>query len=250
MRKGYAYGLVLGWLVLSNSVCAETLRYAVSDESWPPYWVVDEGRISGVFSEVMTELERRLDVELQVARPVPPLRAQKQFADGQVQLECCVSQAWRTAPEQQAVTLWSEPLLEAQALLVFPRGKAFAYADLRDLRGKTIATVRGYGYAGSQYFRRLDGPDGLALLEQVAKGRSHAGIIDRLELAYLRHRHAELGWLLSDIEEGPLVSRSALRVRLHVSRQAWLPALNAAILGMRRDGALQDILARYAAPLP
>lgn len=120
MRKGYAYGLVLGWLVLSHSVCAETLRYAVSDESWPPYWVVEEGRISGVFSEVMTELERRLDVELQAARPVPPLRAQKQFADGQVQLECCVSQAWRTAPEQQAVTLWSEPLLEVQALLVFP----------------------------------------------------------------------------------------------------------------------------------
>ena len=177
-------GLVGLVFTLPMMAAADTLTYAVTDESWVPYWMVDDGQVSGVLSDVMHALDERLVVDLQAARPAPPLRAQKMFRDGQVQLECCVSQQWRTAPEQVEVTLWTEPVLEAHEVLVFAPGHAFAFTQLADLRGKTIATVRGYGYAGSEYFRRHDSPDAIALLYKVAHGRSQAGIIDRLELAY------------------------------------------------------------------
>jgi len=120
---------------------ADTLTYAVTDESWVPYWMVDDGQVSGVLSDVMHALDERLAVDLQAARPAPPLRAQKMFRDGQVQLECCVSQQWRTAPEQVEVTLWTEPVLEAHEVLVFAPGHAFAFTQLADLRGKTIAVI-------------------------------------------------------------------------------------------------------------
>ena len=170
------------------------------------------------------------------------------FRDGQVQLECCVSQQWRTAPEQVEVTLWTEPMLEAHEVLVFAPGHAFAFTQLADLRGKTIATVRGYGYAGSEYFRRHDSPDAIALLYKVAHGRSQAGIIDRLELAYLRHGHPQLQSGSARVEEGPVINSSELRIRLHRSRAELLPALNAAIAQLRRDGSLQRIMSRYAPP--
>ena len=143
-------GLVGLVFTLPMMAAADTLTYAVTDESWVPYWMVDDGQVSGVLSDVMHALDERLAVDLQAARPAPPLRAQKMFRDGQVQLECCVSQQWRMAPEQVEVTLWTEPVLEAHEVLVFAPGHAFAFTQLADLRGKTIATVRGYGYAGSE----------------------------------------------------------------------------------------------------
>jgi len=106
-------GLVGLVFTLPMMAAADTLTYAVTDESWVPYWMVDDGQVSGVLSDVMHALDERLVVDLQAARPAPPLRAQKMFRDGQVQLMCCVSQQWRTAPEQVEVTLWTEPVLEA-----------------------------------------------------------------------------------------------------------------------------------------
>ncbi|SUD18707.1 substrate-binding periplasmic protein [Aquipseudomonas alcaligenes] len=241
-------GLVGLVFTLPMMAAADTLTYAVTDESWVPYWMVDDGQVSGVFSDVMHALDERLAVDLQAARPAPPLRAQKMFRDGQVQLECCVSQQWRTAPEQVEVTLWTERVLEAHEVLVFAPGHAFAFTQLADLRGKTIATVRGYGYVGSEYFRRHDSPDAIALLYKVAHGRSQAGIIDRLELAYLRHGHPQLQSGAARVEEGPVINSSELRIRLHRSRAELLPALNAAIAQLRRDGSLQRIMSRYAPP--
>lgn len=228
---------------------ADTLAYAVTDESWVPYWIVDGEQVSGLLHDVVLMLDARMDlVALRASRPVPPLRAQRMFREGQVQLECCVSREWRTAPEDVGVTLWTEPILEAEEVLVFPPGRAFAFAQLEDLRGKTLATVRGYGYVGGEFFLRQDSPDALSLLYKVAYGRSHAGIIDRLELAYLRHIHPELRSAKVRVEQGPVINRSELRMRLHLSHAHLLPSFNAAIAELRRDGSLRRIMAAYVNP--
>ena len=83
---------------------------------------------------------------------------------------------------------------------------------------------------------------------ECAHGRSQAGIIDRLELAYLRHGHPQLQSGSARVEEGPVINSSELRIRLHRSRAELLPALNAAIAQLRRDGSLQRIMSRYAPP--
>ena len=43
-----------------------------------------------------------------------------------------------------------------------------------------------------------------------------------------------------------MINSSELRIRLHRSRAELLPALNAAITQLRRDGSLQRIMSRYA----
>ena len=238
-------GVVL--LLLPLLGVADTLRYAVTNESWEPYWIVRDGQVSGIFNDVMQALDLPgVVLEGEIAQP--PLRAQKHFRDAVVQLECCVSMAWRSAPEQAEVSLWSDPVLSAEEVLIFPPGRAFAFARLQDLQGRTLSTVRGYGYAGSQYFTRSDSPDSIALLYSVTRGRAEGGIIDRLELAYILANHPQIKAQPAQIELGPLVNRSELRMRLHRSRAELLGPLNAAIGRLRANGTLARIIQRYSVP--
>lgn len=227
---------------------ADTLRYALTNESWEPYWIVRDGQVSGIFSDVMQALDvQGVVLEAEVAQP--PLRAQKHFRDAVVQLECCVSMAWRSAPEQAEVSLWSDPVLSAEEVLIFPPGRAFPFARLQDLQGRTLSTVRGYGYAGSQYFTRSDSPNSIAQLQSVTRGRAQGGIIDRLELAYILANHPQIKAQPALIELGPVVNRSELRMRLHRSRAELLEPLNAAIGRLRENGTLAQIMRRYPVPL-
>lgn len=247
--KAWVCRVLLTFLLQPIVVYAETLRYAVTNESWEPYWIVRDGRVSGIFSDVMQALDQQMDVAFEAETPQPPLRAQKHFREAVVQLECCVSKAWRSAADQVEVSLWSEPVLSTEEVLIFPPGRPFPFNRLQDLQGRTVSTVRGYGYAGSQYFTRSDSPNSIAQLKVVARRRVDAGIIDRLELAYLFASHPDIPALPASMELGPVISRSELRIRVHRSRAELLEPLNAAIGRLREDGTLAMIVQRYAVPL-
>ncbi|OEC32815.1 hypothetical protein A7D25_22130 [Pseudomonas sp. 21C1] len=236
-------------LAFPLTVQASTLRYAVTNESWEPYWIFRDGEVSGILSDVMQALDAQMDATLVADTPQPPLRAQKYFREGLVQLECCVDIAWRTDPEQIKVSLWSDTLLSAEEVMIFPRGRQFSFTKLQDLQGRTISTVRGYGYTGSQYFARVDSPNSTSQLNSLALGRAEAGIIDRLELAYLLAGHPEIRGHAARIKQGPVVNRSELRIRLHKSRADMLKPLNAAIARIRENGTLAKILKRYTRPV-
>lgn len=237
---------IIAGLLISPAALAGTLTYAVTDESWEPYWIVRDGQVSGILHDFMLALDERLPEELQASHPQPPLRAQKLFREGQLQLECCVSQSWRAEPEQADVSVWSVPVLDADEMLLFAPGAAFPYRQVEDLRGRSIATVRGYGYFGSEYFQRNDGADAFALIYRVAQRHSEAGIIDRLEWRYLTHSNAQLRSPRWQVEEGPVIHRVQLRIRLHRAHADRLQALNAAIREIQADGTLTRIVARYA----
>ncbi len=243
--KGLCRALIAG-LLLVPVVRADTLTYAVTDESWAPYWIVEEQRVSGILHEFMLALDKRLPESLLASHPLPPLRTQKLFREGQLQIECCVSRSWRSDAEQAEVSLWTVPVLETEEMLIFPPGRAFPYSRLEDLRGRSIATVRGYGYAGSEHFQRSDGADVRALIYRVAQGRSEAGILDRLEWRYLQHVDEQLQAPRWQVEEGPTIHRSQLRLRLHRKLQGRLEAFDAAIRSLQKDGTLAQIVAKYA----
>jgi len=237
---------IIAVLLLAPAVQAGALTYAVTDESWAPYWVVEDEQVSGILHEFMLALDERLPEALQASHPLPPLRTQKLFREGLLQIECCVSKSWRSSAPQVESSLWTVPVLEAEEMLIFAPGKRFPYRRLEDLRGRAIATVRGYGYAGSEYFQRNDGADVRALIYRVVQGHSEAGILDRLEWRYLQHENAQLQAPPWNVEEGPVINRSQLRLRLHPALAGRLAAFNAAIVALQRDGSLARIVARHA----
>ncbi len=118
-------GALVAGLLFTSVVQVKTLTDAVTDESWVSYWIVDEQRVSGILHEFMLALDERLPEELQASHPLSPLRTQKLFREGQVQIECCVSQSWRSDGDQGAVSLWAVPMLATEEMLIFAPGRHF-----------------------------------------------------------------------------------------------------------------------------
>ena len=76
-------------------------------------------------------------------------------------------------------------------------------------------------------------------------GRTDAGIIDRVELAYTLKNSKVLKERNIKIEVGPVINRSELKIRVHISRPKLIAQINAALAKMKQDGTIQNIIDKY-----
>jgi len=224
---------------------AEPVKYSVTDRSWNPYWIVELGEVSGILNDIMIELDQRLEISITANSQLPIRRTQYWFKNGEIQIECCVSEAWRNTPEQAEVSLWTDEVLTVEEILIFPPGGSFEFNQMKDLQGKLIATVLGYGYEGSEFFERSDSVNNITQIQKVALARGEAGIIDRVELAYTLKHSKVLKEKNVKIEIGPVINRSVLKMRIHRSRPELVAPINTAIKGMKQDGTIQKIIDSY-----
>ena len=147
-----------------------------------------------------------------------------------------MNDTWRASEEQAEVSLWTDVLMTVEEVLIFPVGNSFEFNKLEDLKGKLIATVRGYGYVGSEFFIRNDSSDNISQIQKVALERTDAGIIDRAALAYVLKKNKVLKERNVEIEIGPVINRSDLKIRVHTSRPELVESINAAIKKMKQNG--------------
>ena len=224
---------------------SEPVKYSITDESWSPYWIINDRQISGILHEIMLQLDQRIAPSLLPDQPYPPKRAQFRFKEGDVQIECCVNEAWRASEEQVAVSLWTDTVMVVEEVLIFPVGKSFEFNKLEDLKGKFISTVRGYGYVGSEFFKRSDSGDNISQIQKVALRRTDAGIIDRVVLSYALKNNHILKERNIKIEIGPVINRSELKIRVHTSRPELVEQINMAINKMKQDGTIQKVIDNY-----
>jgi len=228
---------------VSLSTFSGTVRYAITE--WSPYWIIESNKVSGILNDIMLEVDMRVDFDLEAGNPVPVKRAKLQFKEGKAQIECCVNQAWRPSPDQVEVSLWTDTVLSVEEVLIFPYGGKFEFDNLEDLKGRLIATILGYGYTGSEYFKRNDSKDNVSQITKVSLGRGDAGIIDRVELAHILKNSLTLKERNVKIEEGPVINRSELKMRVHISHPELIQPINAAIEIMKRDGTINRIVNSY-----
>ncbi len=239
----YRYLLLSILWVFTLVSAADSVRYAVTDVSWEPYWIMDGSKASGILHEITLELDKRLSVKLLPSKLLSVKRSKKAFDEGLVQIECCVNIAWRK--EQPAASVWSDTVLVVEEILVFPLGKAFNFESIKDLKGRKISTIRGYGYVGDHLFTRSDSVSNVSQIRKLALVRAEAGIIDKAELSYIKKHIPELKAQWSAIELGPVINRSELKVRIHHSREDLLQPINLAINEMKQKGIIKEIVNRY-----
>ena len=91
----YRYLLLSILWVFTLVSAADSVRYAVTDVSWEPYWIMDGSKASGILHEITLELDKRLSVKLLPSKLLSVKRSKKAFDEGLVQIECCVNIAWR-----------------------------------------------------------------------------------------------------------------------------------------------------------
>jgi len=223
----------------------EHVEYSVTSVSWEPFWIISDKKVSGVFSDLMKELDRRVDYRLVASTPLPVKRAIWKFTNGGAIIECCVNISWRDATDSAGNTLWTETVLDTKEVIVFPIGQSFPATHISDLEGKSISTILGYGYIGDDKFIRHDTHNNIAQFGMIAKGLIDAAIIDQYELHYMLKHESRVQSIADKFELGPTIGQSALKMRIHSSRPELLSPVNRAIKEMKLDGTVKRLLNKY-----
>lgn len=243
--KKFLLALILANLSVQACNANETILYSVTDVSWEPYWIIEQGSASGILADFMEVIGGKIRADLQPSQPYPVKRAQMLFERGDIVIECCVNQAWRDAQDNHGASLWTETVLSTNEVAVFPAGKEFPVKQPSDLTGKQVATILGYGYVGDDLFMRNDVLNNIAQLKLVAFERVEAAIFDIHELSYLLQTHPEAIKLQSKITIGETISSSDLKIRIHSKYPELLPQINSEIRRMSKNGEISSIVKRY-----
>jgi len=239
------FSILFALLIAARTYAGGPVVYAVTSVNWEPYWLISEQKIGGILNDVMTELDRRIPHFLFASPDFPVKRSRLTFHNGGTIIECCINQDWREPYDSGGKTLWSDTVLMTEELLVFPKGGSFPVTRLEDLKGKSIATILGYGYLGNDHFIRHDAMDNIAQLSMVAKKRTDAAIMDNYEYQYMLRNSSEVQNIADKIETGPVINRTELKMRIHSSRPDLVAPINSAISKMKTDGTIKKIIFSY-----
>lgn len=120
---------------------AEKILFANS--KWPPYSIVaEDGRKTGINTEIVVELCRRIGVEA-AFQTLPWKRGLKYAKQGKVD---AIYAARRTKEREQFLYYPSEPLLMERTVILAREGSGIRATELADLKGMIVGVVRGFTY--------------------------------------------------------------------------------------------------------
>jgi len=111
------------------------------DPDWPPVeYVNKEGKLVGMSADFMDKLNGLIGIDIKPTKPQSWQTTLKEVKDGSIDI---LFSATRT-PERDAFLRFSEPYLRFPMVIVTDQGASYI-GDMKDLRGKKIAVVNGYG---------------------------------------------------------------------------------------------------------
>ena len=161
------------------------------------------------------------------------------LSSGRADVMCHVLPAWIDGDY-----LWTAPMFP-DAEMVVGYGDAPHLRSLKDLKDKRVGTVAGYRYPRVEQvlgkrFARVDAPSMEHNLQSVMKGAVPYTIISEATLAYLKRSDAGLPLR-------PELVFAAFKTQCAVSRNSRVPLaeISQALDAMRKDGSIDQILARY-----
>ncbi|WP_409524418.1 substrate-binding periplasmic protein [Nitrincola sp. MINF-07-Sa-05] len=131
-------------LLISFPVLAghdETLRFHIPAADYPPYVIIEGDNISGLMVEPLQQAAERLGIEL-VLIPLPTMRAEVMLQQHEIDVRF-KSPDWVADPENY---LWSDTILIAEDILIFPRNAGLRLEKVEDLIGMEVLVGLGYHY--------------------------------------------------------------------------------------------------------
>ncbi|WP_419901335.1 substrate-binding periplasmic protein [Kiloniella sp.] len=228
-------------LLFLISIFFSTVSYAeqwvlgIPKDDRPPLTYTQDGKHVGLIIDIVREVGRRIDVDIKI-EVVGASERRKGFVKGQYVIECCIIEGWRTRPEEIAIQLFSDPVLQIQDIFIFPPHQAFPISSMESLKDKEVGTIRGYSYKGEENFgSRVDHESVLPLLQGISSGRVDVGIFQRRAAAF-HSRQSKL-----NLTFGPLHHEVQASIRLHKNKAEYLPEINAAIRDMYSDGTFKSL---------
>jgi ABC-type amino acid transport substrate-binding protein len=195
------------------------------------------GRATSVgFRRVWSVLLAKTGLNVQVVN-APQSRKRMLFASGALVLDCCSIPEWRRLPEEEAVQLYSDVIVETRERYIVKTGSEVTISEVEDLGRYRVAAVRGFSYSFSEHFGTtvlagsIDG-----VLDLVAAGRAQIAIVSETDFEQsIKSRPRPL-------EMRGINARAQLRARVHRDYAYLLPALNGAIAELAAAGKVEELL--------
>lgn len=240
---------LLFWL-LASSPCQAAGTITIAADDWPPY--ADPRHPQGGFTlELLQTIYHEQGYRLQVLY-LPWARAMQGVKSGEYDL---LPNAWLTSERQQYLA-YSDSYAVSRIVFIKRRGDPFDFQGLASLRGKTVGTIRGYGYGdaflGSSLFTRQEGN---SLLQNISKlthrePRLDLTLDDELVArANLAHNDpsllTQIAFTTTPLSANPLHITCSLA---NPRRQELITAFNRGLQRMRQDGRYQRLCASYGMP--
>ena len=229
---------------LSATCSAETLKVILYTGGNPPYTIISNGKVSGIFKDLFAGLEEYTSHKFQLT-PLPVARALKEFDFGNVDIEPGVNEKWRQHTKVKGV--FSVPYEQSTEVLVYKPKNRIKINSPEDLYGKSIGIVRGYSYPRfDQAFLqsqiiKVENVSEHNLLQQL--------MLDRLTHVFIGYRtvlfYQQQDARYRQLEIGDIVSQVAVKLRLHPSKSYLLPEINKALEAMIAEGKIKAIYNKY-----
>lgn len=243
--------MLIGVLVASSPPQAAdgnlpaSLTFNISSGGYPPFTIREpDGRIHGIFWDVLNEVTQRHGIDLEAAE-LPPKRSDNALLRGDIDLTMRAIE-WTRKPERFVFT---EPVMTTADAVFTRRNEDLRIRQPRDLEGKMVLTRLGFHYPDlvtvldSGKVETVEVQDYQSLFKRLSvPGRFDAGVVNREAGRWLLRKK---GWQ-DQFEEQPItLSPTPYRFMLAPENQALADLLDREISALRTSGRLDEIIDRY-----
>ena len=238
MRKLLALALLLG----STALSAQTITAA--GDPWPPFLDPDNPQ-QGVATELVKAAFASQGDELKLDF-VPWQRALEGVKEGEYDV---LIGAWKTQ-EREGFLKYSEPYMFNDVKFIKKKGSDFEYSGMDSLTGKTIGTVRGYGYGdafeNATNFKREDAANLMPSILKVIGGRIDLTLEDEVVAKSLISKEnpealEQIEFVAKPMSSNGLYVASGLKNPKH---DEIIASLNKGMAAIKADGTFDAILKR------
>jgi len=159
------------------------------------------------------------------------------FVENTIQLDCCSIPEWRKGEAEKGVQLFTDPIFESVAFFIHHQNFTMTYSKPVDLLRYKVGVIKGYTYRHEEYFgEQIEARDFTDLFEMIASGRADIATVNSQEFLY------QMGQKKWPIVKGPVFHRISFRARVRKEHADLLPALNAAIFRMKKNGEIDRLI--------
>jgi len=223
---------------------AESLTVALYEGANPPYSVIEDGKITGIFVDLFTQIEKLTPYHFEY-RGYPFARALHEFDAGRVDIEPGINESWR----QHAKVLgeYSVAYGVSREVIVFREKRRFSVTSPQDLFGESVGMVRGYSYPrydeafAAKKITRIDNLSESLLLRQLLYGRVEQIFIGYRTILFYKKMYPEY----QSFVIGDVVGEAEVKLRVHPSKSYILADINDALSKLIESGSIEKIYAKY-----
>ena len=225
-----------GWAIERANL--PTLRYNLGGTSaWVPYGYHGDPNNQGIFAEVIHAIMKLTHIPYEFYY-YPPKRAEMAIESGKLDFDF-MSPSWVKDGNLGDEFVTTVAIFDLVEYVVTLPDNAQRFALPEAIYGKRIGTVAGYSYHDDDKFTRVDFLSESKLIEGLAKQRFDAVILEGKVAQYWAGVNQVAIALASIHSQGDIV------IRLRQEYKDLIPALNQAIIELRQNGQIANILQRY-----